>query len=283
MASMTYHPLRVSAVRRLTPHLARISFDVAAEVDDVGPDQYVKLFFPAPGQERPVLPPPLEGGSEDNAVLSWYRVYLAMPDAERPPMRTYTIRAIRPGEVDVDFVLHDAGPGSTWAEHAAVGDELIFLTPPHALYSVPEDTEWQLLVGDESTVPAVGAIVEGLPENAVLRAFVEIAGPEEEQAFDTAAKDVEITWVHRGSRPHGEAVLDAVRTASLPDGKAYAWLSGEASLVKYARRHLVRERGVDKRSITFTGYWRQGKSEEEVGRESVQRIESGAPEPADDV
>ncbi|MBN6036761.1 siderophore-interacting protein [Amycolatopsis sp. 195334CR] len=277
---MTYHPLRVSAVRRLTPHMARISFDVAVDVDDVGPDQYVKLFFPAPGQARPVLPPPLDGDSE---VLSWYRVYLAMPDAERPPMRTYTLRAVRPGAVDVDFVLHDAGPGSTWAEHAAVGDELIFLAPPHALYSVPEDTEWQLLVGDESTVPAVGAIVEGLPEHAVLRAFVEVSGPEEEQTFDTAAKDVEITWVHRGTRPHGEAVLDAVRAASLPDGTAYAWLSGEASLVKFTRRHLVRDRGITKRAITFTGYWRQGKSEEEVGRESVRRIESGEPEPADDV
>ncbi|AXB47179.1 siderophore-interacting protein [Amycolatopsis albispora] len=276
---MSYHPLRVSAVRRLTPHMARISFAVAADVEDVGPDQYVKLFFPAPGQVRPVLPPPLDG----DEVLSWYRVYLAMPDAERPPMRTYTIRAIRPGEVDVDFVLHDAGPASTWAERAAVGDELIFLTPPHALYSPPEDTEWQLLVGDESTVPAVGAIVESRPEDAVLRAFVEVAGPEEEQVFETAAKDVEITWVHRGTRPHGEAVLEAVRAASLPEGKAYGWLSGEASLVKYARRHLVRERGVDKRAITFTGYWRQGKSEEEVGRENVKRIESGAPEPADDV
>ncbi|MGA6164032.1 siderophore-interacting protein [Amycolatopsis magusensis] len=265
MASPTYHPLHVSAVRRLTPHMARITFEVATTVPDVGPDQYVKLFFPVPGAERPVLPPSLDDGE----VLTWYRRYLAMPDAERPPMRTYTVRAIRPSEIDVDFVLHDVGPASSWAERASAGDELIFLTPPHALYTPPDDAEWQLLVGDESTIPAVGAIIESLPEDAVVRAYVEIGDRADEQTFDTAAKDVEITWIARDGRPHGEAVLDAVRAAELPDGKAYSWLSGEASLVKFARRHLVRDRTFDKRAITFTGYWRQGKTEEEVGREAL--------------
>jgi NADPH-dependent ferric siderophore reductase len=40
----------------------------------------------------------------------------------------------------------------------------------------------------------------------------------------------------------------------------YAWLAGEAGVMKGLRRHLVQERGVDRRSVAFMGYWRDGKS-----------------------
>ncbi len=36
----------------------------------------------------------------------------------------------------------------------------------------------------------------------------------------------------------------------------FAWLAGESGVVRALRRHLINERGVDKRSIEFTGYWR---------------------------
>ena len=39
----------------------------------------------------------------------------------------------------------------------------------------------------------------------------------------------------------------------------YAWLAGEAGVVKGLRRHLVQERGVDRRSVAFMGYWRDGR------------------------
>ncbi|MGW4466295.1 siderophore-interacting protein [Micromonospora sp. NPDC004704] len=48
------------------------------------------------------------------------------------------------------------------------------------------------------------------------------------------------------------------------DGSAgfYAWLAGEAGAVVAMRRHLVGERGVDRRSVAFMGYWRRGRSQE---------------------
>ncbi|RBM11197.1 siderophore-interacting protein [Prauserella sp. PE36] len=270
---LTYRSLQVTAIRRLTPHMARITF--TGELDgflSVAPDQYVKVFFPLPGEDRPQLPPPV---SSD--VTSWYRTYLAMPDGVRPPMRTYTVRAHRPEarEIDIDFVLHgDSGPASAWAERAVVGGQVALLGP-HGLYSVPEGTSWQLLVGDETAVPAIGAIVEALPSGSAARVFIEVGDPSDRQDFTTEA-DVEINWVTRDGSPHGQPVLDAVRTATLPPGRPYAWVSGEAGMVKFARRHLVRERGVDKRAITFTGYWRIGRSEEDTGRESLRQIDSGA-------
>lgn len=226
------------------------------------PDAYVKLFFPLPGQGEPELAPPVTGD-----VVSWYRSYLAMPAGIRPPMRTYTVRAHRPSvaEIDVDFVLHgDSGPGSRWAAGARFGDRVAFLGPTGVHY-VPEGTRWQLLVGDETAIPAIGSIIESAPADAVIRAFIQ-ADPSEWQRFSTVA-DVDVQWMPDG-------VLDAIRATRF-DGGVYAWLAGEAAMVRSVRRHLVGECGIDRRSVTFTGYWRKGMSEEDVGREGLVRIEAG--------
>ncbi|MFI9456615.1 siderophore-interacting protein [Amycolatopsis sp. NPDC052450] len=276
---MSYIEAKVTGVRRLTPHMSRVTFSGASLVDHA-PDQYLKVFFPLPGQAEPVLPAPLSG----DEVLSWYRSYLAMPDDVRPSMRTYTVRALRPSvqEVDIDFVLHgDEGPASAWASRATEGDRVAFLGP-HGLYDVPPDTTWQLLVGDETAIPAIGAIVEALPAGTRAVVYVEIGDREDRQVFETQGT-VELHWVVRGSGPVGDAVLEAVRKAELPGGTPYAWISGEANMVKLTRRHLVRERGMDKRAICFTGYWRQGVSEEAAGREAMRQAEAGeTPPPEED-
>jgi NADPH-dependent ferric siderophore reductase len=223
-----------------------------------------------PARESPELP---ETGSD---VLSWYRTYLAMLDDVRPPMRTYTVRAHRPAstEIDVDFVLHgDTGPASAWASRVTPGDRVAFLGP-HGLYDVPAATDWQLLVGDQTALPAIGAIIEQLPAGTRASAYIEVSEREERQTFETRGA-VEVHWLLRGSRPRGEALLEAVRTATFPGGAPYAWVSGEASVVKLVRRHLVRERQVDKRRICFTGYWRAGISEDAAGREAVRAAEAG--------
>lgn len=209
---MSYIEAKVTGVRRLTPHMSRVTFSGASLVDQA-PDQYLKVFFPQPGQSEPVLPAPLAG----DEVLSWYRTYLAMPDDVRPPMRTYTVRALRPSaqEVDIDFVLHgDEGPASAWASRASEGDRVAFLGP-HGLYDVPPETTWQLLVGDETAIPAIGAIVEALPAGTRAVVYVEISDREDRQVFETQGT-VELHWVVRGSGPVGDAVLEAVRKAELP-------------------------------------------------------------------
>lgn len=277
--TLTYAPLRVRRAVRLTPNMVRITLhgDDPSALVDVGPDQYTKLFFPLAGQPRPVVPPPLDA---DAGVLTWYHQYLAMPDDIRPPMRTYTVRAVRAdlGELDIDFVLHPAhaGPASEWAATAAPGDEIGFLCPPHALYTPQDGADWQLLVGDETAIPAIGAIIEGLAPGTVVRAFVEVADLADAQRFPTRG-EVLIEWVPRGTGAPGSAVVDAVRAAEFPSGTPYAWISGEANLVKFTRRHLVRERELDKQTITFTGYWRQGRTEEDNGREKVRRAAAGEP------
>ena len=186
------------------------------------------------------------------------------------------MRAHRPAsaEIDVDFVLHgDTGPASAWASRVTPGDRVAFLGP-HGLYDVPDGTDWQLLVGDETALPAIGAIIEQLPAGTRVSAYIEVSEREERQTFETRGA-VEVHWLLRESRPLGEALLDAVRTATFPGGAPYAWVSGEAGVVKLVRRHLVREREVDKRRICFAGYWRVGISEEAAGREAARAAEAG--------
>ena len=44
-------------------------------------------------------------------------------------------------------------------------------------------------------------------------------------------------------------------------GGFYAWIAGEAAVVRDLRRCLVAEHGVDRRSVAFMGYWRRGRAE----------------------
>ena len=41
---------------------------------------------------------------------------------------------------------------------------------------------------------------------------------------------------------------------------AYVWLAGEGGGVTASRRHLLREAGVDRRSVAFMGCWREGRA-----------------------
>jgi NADPH-dependent ferric siderophore reductase len=47
----------------------------------------------------------------------------------------------------------------------------------------------------------------------------------------------------------------------MPGGDFYAWIAGEAGVVKTLRRLLVREHGVDRTRVAFMGYWREGRAE----------------------
>ena len=43
------------------------------------------------------------------------------------------------------------------------------------------------------------------------------------------------------------------------DQEFYAWVAGESAAVMAIRRHMVGELGLDKRALTFMGYWRLGR------------------------
>ncbi|MGW6918982.1 siderophore-interacting protein [Kitasatospora sp. NPDC054939] len=260
MAELPVSFIQVTDVVRITPQMVRVTFDADTLEDTVGttPDQQVKLCFPRPGQSVPVLPEQ----SED--ATGWYHAFLAIPEDERPWMRSFTVRRRRPGSslLDIDFVLHgDAGPATAWAGRARPGDQL-GMVGPSAIYARPATADEPaggvlLLAGDETALPAVATLVEALPAGARAVAYLEVADAAEEQALATDA-DLTVHWLHRDGTPpgHSDLLPQALRAAEFPEGIARAWIAGESGVVRALRRHLVADRGLDKRAVEFSGYWR---------------------------
>ncbi len=211
-----------------------------------GPDRRIRMFFPADGgRDRPALPRESSGGPV------W------APGRPRPAIRTYTVRRFdhTADELDVDFVLHDApGPAVAWARQAQPADE-VGVSDPGGRYSPDATVDWHLLVGDESALPAIATVLAVLPTGANVAVFVEVADAAEQQPLPTQA-DARVHWVHRGSAPPGAPLMEAVRAAALPAGRGQAWVSAEAGSVYQLRRHLLDERGVERRLLYATNYWR---------------------------
>ncbi|MDX3192195.1 siderophore-interacting protein [Streptomyces sp. MN03-5084-2B] len=243
--------LEVTAVRRVTPRMVRVTFTGSGLADlEPWPDQQLKLLFPPPG--RPVRLP-----SADDDVMRWYQAYLAIPAEERPVMRSYTVRSRQGDTIDVDFVLHpgSAGPATAWAAQAAVGDVLGRYGPDPAYRRPLSTADTLLCAGDETAIPAVASILSEV-DNAIV--FLEVADAAEEQELPG-----EVHWLHRDGAEHGSRLLEAVRGATLPEGSA-AWLAGEAATVRALRRHLVGERGLAKNVVEFTGYWRRSLTQDDA-------------------
>ncbi|MGH3392446.1 MAG: siderophore-interacting protein, partial [Actinomadura sp.] len=104
-----------------------------------------------------------------------------------------------------------------------------------------------------------------LPPGTVARVWIEVQHATDLRTLPTAA-DAEITWLIRdgAGRQRTGLLCEAVRAADLPDDTPYAWIAGEAGAIRALRRHLVRERGYDRRAVTFTGYWRRGATEDDL-------------------
>ncbi|MEU6977219.1 siderophore-interacting protein [Streptomyces sp. NPDC046371] len=262
-------PLRrvtVKTVRRITPRTVRVTLGAPslAGAPLAGPDRQVKLYFPRPGRSEPVLPAP----DPDGDVMRWYAAYAAIPEERRPWMRSYTLRSHDPAAatVDVDFLLHgdgDDGPATRWARGARAGD-VLGMFGPSDLFAPPVDPasgDWALLVADACALPALATLVAALPPGHRALAFVHVADTAEEQPLPTQGR-LTTHWLHGDASPE-----DAVRAADFPAGRPYAWLAGEAGTVRALRRHLVEERGVDRRAIDFAGYWRRKLTQDDAPTE----------------
>ncbi|WP_406157657.1 siderophore-interacting protein [Streptomyces canus] len=267
-APFRFFSLQVVRTRRLGPSLVRVSFtgeDLRYFFSD-GRDQSLSLFLPAEGRTEPGVPVELGDG--------WWQAWRELPDDVRAVMRSYTLRSLRrdPDEIDIDFVLHEpAGPASRWAARAAAGDQVQLLGPAVAdnraiRFRPPQDTDLVLLWGDETALPAVSAILEALPAGQRARVWLEVRDAGDIQDLATEA-DAEITWLvaEETGAECSPMALGALRNALLPDAeRPYVWIAGESGCVKELRRHFVRERGIDRRRVTFVGYWRQGMTEEQL-------------------
>lgn len=90
-----------------------------------------------------------------------------------------------------------------------------------------------------------------------IKAAEATAGPEPEDVN----VDREILWETPARMD--AAAIEAGKNPDKPAGALpfYAWIAGEAGVVKEMRRYLVRDVGIDRKQVAFMGYWRKGKAE----------------------
>jgi NADPH-dependent ferric siderophore reductase len=151
-----------------------------------------------------------------------------------------------------------------------------------------------LIAGDETAAPAIAAILESLPDQHIGHALIEVPTAADVHEL-LAPPDMTVTFLVRGDRPRGERLQAAVENAvprqapaacrapdvsavdvdtqilwetpqDEPDTSAgaepfYAWIAGEAAVVRDIRRSLVRDHGIPREQVAFMGYWRQGRAE----------------------
>jgi NADPH-dependent ferric siderophore reductase len=256
----------VVGTQQLTPHMVRVVLGGSA-FDTFVPsnftDSYVKLVFVDDAVDVPGLPQPLTLDS-----------FAGLPPDKRPSVRTMTVRHVDVAarEVTVDIVVHgEHGVAGAWAASAQPGQP-IYLMGPGGAYTPDPAADWHLLAGDETALPAIAAALDALPANAIGKAFIEVAGPEDEIPL-AAPESVEVNWVYRGGRadlvPEERAgdfapLIEAVTSAEWLPGQVHVFIHGEAQAVMHNLRPYIRkERDVQaKWASSISGYWRRGRTEE---------------------
>lgn len=275
-------------------------------------DMRIKVIIPGPENTADHLAGVRPGSATTMGDLGdWYRGWLQIPAADRGWMRTYTVRAQRPTEIDVDMVLHlmpevafGHGVAARWAAGAQIGDHITVLGPNRHLVDAsyqgiefrPGAARHVLLAGDETALPAISSILESLPPDMRGHAVIEVPTESDCVPVQTSSR-VQVHWLVRGHAPHGEQLERTVRglvdddadlaavlpratqvgdlddvnidetvlwestPSAGPEAGFYAWLAGEAGVIKRLRRHVVQDLSVDRRRVAFMGYWRQGRPE----------------------
>jgi NADPH-dependent ferric siderophore reductase len=247
--SLKFRLLQVKRVQPLTPHLIRVTFtgDDLHDFESASFDDHIKVFFPAPGADKPVLP----SAGPNGPVFP--------EDQPRPVARDFTPRrydrAAR--ELDIEFAMHEAGPAASWAAQAKVG-QYLGIGGPRGSLVIPTGFDWHLLIGDETALPAIARRLKELPAGTRVAAILEVADPSARMDFDTEA-ELHAVWRYRSESPYrGDALLQAVRETYLPEGEGYVWAAGESATMRAVRYHLCTERGVDKSRIRAASYWKEG-------------------------
>ncbi len=284
MAGRPVHTFEVVGREELTRHMVRVllggsGFDTFKPSEFT--DSYVKVVFVADDVDVAGLAQPLTLDS-----------FNELPAERRPVVRTLTVRRADPAsrELAIDVVTHgEHGTAGTWAGRAELGQP-VYLMGPSGAYAPDPSADCHLLAGDESALPAISVALEALPADAVGMAFIEIAGPEDEIAL-TAPEGVQVHWIYRGGRadlvPEERAgdhapLIEAVKTAPWRGGQLQVFIHGEAQTVMHNLRPYIRkERGVEAKWASISGYWRRGRTEETFRQWKKELAQAEAAGPTD--
>ncbi|MCU1405009.1 MAG: NADPH-dependent ferric siderophore reductase [Glaciihabitans sp.] len=255
--------LAVESTEWLSPHLVRVIVggDGFANFQTNGAtDKYVKVFFVKP---QLGLTPPYD--------VETLRAIL--PQEDWPVVRTYTVRWVDEvaQKLAIDFVVHgDEGIAGPWAASAVAGDLIAFAGPGGA-YSPDPVTQWHVLAGDESAIPAMASALEAMGPDARGVAYIEVDTVND--VLDLAAPDgVDLHWVFRDGQYRTTLLAESIDGGPWPEHTSIqAFMHGEREAMK-ALRVVLRRRGLTREQISLSGYWARGRTEDAFQAEKREPI-----------
>ncbi len=110
-----------------------------------------------------------------------------------------------------------------------------------------------------------GELLEGAVRDAVrVPGWVSLASSDEARGGrEPEYVDIDRTILWETPQRLEAAVVQSTVNPERPPGTQpfYAWIAGEAAVVRGLRRYLVRDVGVDRKQVAFMGYWRKGRAE----------------------
>ncbi|HVA25634.1 MAG TPA: siderophore-interacting protein [Chloroflexota bacterium] len=244
-----FRTLEVRRVSHLTPRMIRVTVG-GPELDGFeqpAPTQHIKLILPQRGQDRPIIPDPsLPKG--------------AFGEGPRPLMRTYTIRRldVAQSEMDIDVAIHGEGEASDWAARVKPGGIVALAGPGGRPHNPHPNTAWYVMAGDESALPAMGALLDAIPTSVPIRMYAEVPDPAEH--LDWNRPNLDVAWLDRaaGTSSAGVMLETALTQAEPPSGNGQVWLACEAAIMRRIRQHLLNAWRLDPSVIVTRGYWKQG-------------------------
>lgn len=219
----SYYPVtgEVTAVNQISESFMRVIVECPNKVGSEYAvlDQRIKLVFPPEGTHSFDFP----------TGENWYREWLAIDEAKRGVLRTYSIRE-QQLEQDctryaIDFVLHGlddpehAGPATLWAANATVGDSLILVGPIRGMDATagiafkPGAARRAILIGDETAVPAIARILDDIRQTQAG------TGDESLAAIESGHVIIEVPLI---------ADIEALKEdIEVPDNFEFTWLARE--------------------------------------------------------
>jgi NADPH-dependent ferric siderophore reductase len=227
--------LDVLRVDKIAANMIRVT--LGGDLEDftsLGFDDHVKLFFPT-GKVGADGEPEFES-----------RDYT--PRRHDPQAKT----------LEIEFVIHDAGPATRWAEQAKAGQTLR-IGGPRGSFVIPMAYDWHLLIGDDTGLPAIARRLEELPAGTRAVVLAEVDSAADEVTFKSKA-EVSVTYVHRNGADAGstDVLARGLKSLKLPKGDYYAWVACESLTAKALRAQLIADHGANPKWIRAAGYWRRG-------------------------
>ena len=241
--------LQITRITELSPSMRRLTLsgDDLQGFYSASFDDHLKLLLPAASGERPVVP----STGENGLVYAEGQI--------KPVMRDYTPRRYDAdrNELDIDFVLHHAGPATDWASNAEVG-HYIGIAGPRGSLIIPAHFDWHLLMGDETALPAIARRLEELPAASQALVVVKLRNENAKIELHSPAS-LSVRWVTQAADDKGgpEALAASLDELVLPSGEGFVWAAGEYSDIKALRQKLIDNFKIDKSRIRAASYWRK--------------------------